>query len=586
MEISFFNEENIEGKELEKKLEKYEKNISLIKRYQNWEENLIQDIIEENMWFVGYIIKNYRNYIISWEVSRTEMETAWITWLIESAKEFNLELWHKFTTYSFYNIRKEIQYCIADKLWIKVWYFLAKNRVKYFIFKKLKENENYIINYKEISDALNMTEKRVKNLLYNNLEYAKSLNEKVGKYGENELIDFITDWNSIEDELYEEKVKNIWFEILDILDVREKEILSLRIFWHDWVEKTLEKIWQEKWLSKQRIKQIEETWLLKLSWAHYIAKILYNQFGEKFSYNHTSINEIIYIISNYKNIYHFLGFKQKERSFIEWRYDKFTKKINLDILAIILSIDDIYDFEDKLLDKIENFINVWKYLLGFYWESYKNLDISKYSNLSLSINKKVILFKNIDNIDTSVLGYKRKNVLDMLLSQKYSINEVIVKLWISKENLKKSFFTWLIVIDKHLNEKWWKISRKKCYWKKEEKEKLICENKKDIVPEIQIDSTISDELEKKSCNNIKENNKLTLLQTFFYNYNWLNKEQAYNKLIWLNSLNILMLRYEWLWIKKIVELSWWENQNNVKLYTKEWFIEWINWFFEKNKKQI
>jgi RNA polymerase primary sigma factor len=62
-------------------------------------------------------------------------------------------------------------------------------------------------------------------------------------------------------------------KILDMLDEREAKIIKMR-YWIDWPKYTLEQVWEEFNVTRERIRQVEQKVIQKLQEHEWLQKML------------------------------------------------------------------------------------------------------------------------------------------------------------------------------------------------------------------------------------------------------------------------------------------------------------------------
>ena len=78
-----------------------------------------------------------------------------------------------------------------------------------------------------------------------------------------------------------------------------------------------------------------------------------------------------------------------------------------------------------------------------------------------------------------------------------------------------------------------------------------------------------------------ENNYDKKIKEYFKTIKW-NEEDSYNYWYNLKKKEIPWIEFKWNKIKKIIQLSWWDNYHNIKnAVTSTQFKEFINWIFNK-----
>jgi RNA polymerase primary sigma factor len=93
-----------------------------------------------------------------------------------------------------------------------------------------------------------------------------SLDSPVGSEEDTSLWDFIEDDKNFtpDEQTNMNLLKENLYSMLDFLSPRERKIIIMR-FWLDWWDMhTLEEVWKDFWVTRERIRQIEAKTLEKL----------------------------------------------------------------------------------------------------------------------------------------------------------------------------------------------------------------------------------------------------------------------------------------------------------------------------------
>lgn len=128
---------------------------------------------------------------------------------------------------------------------------------------------------KEIWKELNFPIKKIKKLeevIFGNV----SLDREVWDEWKDTLADLLEDSNTLRPDQFAEKNtlrKNLDM-ILWMLDDREAKIIKMR-YWIDWPKYTLEQVWEEFDVTRERVRQIEQKVIQKLKDHEWLQKILW-----------------------------------------------------------------------------------------------------------------------------------------------------------------------------------------------------------------------------------------------------------------------------------------------------------------------
>ena len=245
-----------------------EEEIRLLKKYKlTWDINLKNKIVESNLRLVVSIAKKY----IWHNMSFLDLISDWILWLSEWIDRFDQKHWTRLSTYSIYWIEQFIRKSIScNSHWVSVpvhvtWEMSSIDKVLVNYFNK---------NWKEMTaeELRAELEKQWKKIWIKRLKiilshwYTSSLDKKIWDDNENTLWDVTedkqTDWP---DEVYEKKVlsENINNIINNLLNDIEKNVILMR-FWIWCTRSTLEQVWDQLDITRERVRQIEKRAIQKI----------------------------------------------------------------------------------------------------------------------------------------------------------------------------------------------------------------------------------------------------------------------------------------------------------------------------------
>ncbi len=247
----------------------------LANRVKNGDHKAKQKLMESNLRLVISIAKRFL-----WSrLSFMDLIQEWNIWLIKAIDKFDPTKDFKFSTYATWWIKQSITKSIADITKnVRIPVHLideinAFNRACQELFQKYWREPNT----KEISKHLNFPYKKVKKLeevIFGNI----SLDAEVGDDWKNSIWDLIADEKTATPDDYVEKqtISTNLDKILNMLDDREAKIVKMR-YWIDWPKYTLEQVWEEFNVTRERVRQIEQKVLYKLKNHDWLQKLLWIQ---------------------------------------------------------------------------------------------------------------------------------------------------------------------------------------------------------------------------------------------------------------------------------------------------------------------
>ena len=248
-----------------------EEEYMLAKRYKEHDDTkAAHKLVTSHLRLVAKIAMGYRGY----GLPVTDLISEGNVGIMQAVKKFDPERGFRLATYAMWWIRAQIQeYVLHSWSLVKIGTTAAQKKL-FFNLKKLKNQLSSIDsgdlspeNAREIASRLNVKEAEVLDMNNRLFSGDQSLNTKVGDEGDTEWQDMIIDSNDTQDNILEHTNeltyrKKIFEQALDVLNDREKEIISLRKLRDKPVK--LKELSKKFNISRERVRQIEEKAFEKL----------------------------------------------------------------------------------------------------------------------------------------------------------------------------------------------------------------------------------------------------------------------------------------------------------------------------------
>jgi RNA polymerase primary sigma factor len=344
-------------------------------------EDVREEIILRNQGLVKSIASKYGSY-----GELEDLVQEGFIGLFKAIDKFDYTKGIKFSTYATWWIKQSIKRSLADKsrtIRIPVHtgeIILKINRIKRELTLKLGHDPSI----EELSAETGYSVHQLNDYATYEME-PTSLNKPVGE-DDSTLGDFIgtDDSEKIENELYQNELKENLNLALNTLSAREKDVIIKRYGLIDDKPRTLEDVGNEYGVTRERIRQIESKALRKLR-RPAIATYIRPYFDDNENNKYYNINEIINIFNNLKvknyvafNI--FINMLNKEElialrktfnaSHIPKNNPKLTQMENQRLLKVISLFNGLKSFliNDNYCELLGNLacnqtkVNIYKYL--------------------------------------------------------------------------------------------------------------------------------------------------------------------------------------------------------------------------------
>jgi len=250
----------------------WEEERDIARKIKKWDEEAKKVLIESNLRLVISIAKKYFGSRLSF----SDLIQEGNIWLIKAIEKFDPDKEFKFSTYATWWIKQSITKAIAD---------MTKNvRIPVHLIDEINSyNKTYQLLFqkfgreptsKEIWKELDFPMKKIKKL-EEVIFWNVSLDREIGDEWRDTLADIIEDGNTLRPDQFAEKnaLRHNLDTILSMLDDRESKIIKMR-YGIDWPRYTLEQVWEEFDVTRERVRQIEQKVIQKLKDHEWLLKIL------------------------------------------------------------------------------------------------------------------------------------------------------------------------------------------------------------------------------------------------------------------------------------------------------------------------
>ena len=248
-----------------------EEEYMLAKRYkEHGDTEAAHKLVTSHLRLVAKIAMGYRGY----GLPVTDLISEGNVGIMQAVKKFEPERGFRLATYAMWWIRAQIQeYVLHSWSLVKIGTTAAQKKL-FFNLRKLKNQLSSIDtgdlspeNAREIASRLNVKEAEVLDMDNRLFSGDQSLNVQVGEEGDTEWQDMLVDSKDTQDNILANSNelsfrKKIFEQALEVLNDREKEIISLRKLKDKPVK--LEELSKKFNISRERVRQIEEKAFEKL----------------------------------------------------------------------------------------------------------------------------------------------------------------------------------------------------------------------------------------------------------------------------------------------------------------------------------
>lgn len=240
-----------------------EEEIDLWRKIRKWEQEARKKLAAANLRLVVSIAKKY---MWRW-LWLLDLIQEWNVWLFRAVDKFDPDRWFKFSTYATWWIRQWVTRAIADQArTIRVPVHMIETINKFnHTFRRLTQELTREPLMEELATEMDMDIKKVRQIMRISQDIL-SLDAPVWSEEDTTLWDFIEDDKNLtpDKETNVNLLKENLYEMLDFLTPREKKIIIMRFWLWGWDVYTLEEVWKEFGVTRERIRQIEAKTLEKL----------------------------------------------------------------------------------------------------------------------------------------------------------------------------------------------------------------------------------------------------------------------------------------------------------------------------------
>ena len=241
----------------------WEQEIILWRKIRAWDQESRKSLAAANLRLVVSIAKKYM-----WRgLWLLDLIQEWNVGLFRAVDKFDPEKWFKFSTYATWWIRQWVTRAIADQArTIRVPVHMIETINKFtHTYRRLTQELTREPLLEELATELDIDIKKVRQIMRISQDIL-SLDSPVGSEEDTSLWDFIEDDKNVspDDQTNINLLKENLYEMLDFLSPRERKIIIMRFGLDGGDVHTLEEVWKDFWVTRERIRQIEAKTLEKL----------------------------------------------------------------------------------------------------------------------------------------------------------------------------------------------------------------------------------------------------------------------------------------------------------------------------------